>query len=461
MTIDHERYSLIINISYLLDRRQPMAARTASNWRTYVNRATQNTSIWTLFAPSFLGFWLLGLGMAWIAIVPLAFLFIARRSLSEYRRSSNDTLLLLAIILALSLAVSFIRGEAQLERILGAVFAIFAWLGVWSFSQLFQRASEKNQVQLTTGLLFVIIAQGLLTVIAVIFHSSPLSRLSLPATWFTDIQQVDVWATPALASEAWFGAPVIRSNGLMGASAWTGGFAAIALILIILNYPRLRQAGLRHAFLIASICFGLVSLCFSLSRLSYALALGVIAVGLLYRLGARLLPKYGPILISVLLGVGACLALFLIDVQSILAAQNSLRPGSSKARLSSYAEGFDTFMNSDFLTKAIGYGFKPLFADQDRGVGSESTYISLLVRGGLVGVLLFVAFLLGRIIKAARAGDWPALATLLATAAHAAAADLDVGTLTVLFCLMSFRRPIPRIESTASSTGDDLTMTGK
>lgn len=69
--------------------------------------------------------------------------------------------------------------------------------------------------------------------------------------------------------------------------------------------------------------------------------------------------------------------------------RDRVRYGSTQARISLYEKAYELWRESPL----VGIGVKPLDRSEF-AVGSHSTYVGLLLRTGVVGVLLFVAFML-------------------------------------------------------------------
>lgn len=85
--------------------------------------------------------------------------------------------------------------------------------------------------------------------------------------------------------------------------------------------------------------------------------------------------------------------------QAYVLEQDSLRPGSSTARVESYTEGFDDATSQSPFVLVAGSRVKPFLEELGRGMGSQSTYMKLLVRGGLIAVGMFLAYFAWRFRK--------------------------------------------------------------
>jgi hypothetical protein len=127
-------------------------------------------------------------------------------------------------------------------------------------------------------------------------------------------------------------------------------------------------------------------------------------------------------------------------LQTYATQQDQLRPGSSIARSESYLTGVAISLERGPIVFLAGSGVKPRKEGSAYGAGSESTYISLFVRGGAVAVAAFLTFLVLSLRRAIQEKDLTAVALVVGLAVHAAVEDLDVGTLTLLFGMVQVAR---------------------
>jgi hypothetical protein len=123
--------------------------------------------------------------------------------------------------------------------------------------------------------------------------------------------------------------------------------------------------------------------------------------------------------------------------QGFLEDQDSLRPGSSTTRFGSYLGGIQYATSQGPLVFLAGSGAKPPAADEMLAVGSESSWVGLLVRGGLVCVALLATFLVVRAVKAIRERDWVSLSLIFALTVRAVMEDIDLGTLTMVVAIVA------------------------
>lgn len=158
-------------------------------------------------------------------------------------------------------------------------------------------------------------------------------------------------------------------------------FNALAIFLV-LSIPFALYSGkkgelAKQAFMVS---LGIISILFTLSRtavLSFVVAICVVLVmnrkHLLF------------IALLIIFSIAFSFPLF----HSIFEWVNELRGGSSSLRFSLYSGSIDMVLRENPL---IGFGVLPLADWTPLAVGSHSTYLSLFVRAGVVGVFFFTLF---------------------------------------------------------------------
>ncbi|WP_160663977.1 hypothetical protein [Pseudarthrobacter sp. ATCC 49987] len=396
-------------------------------------------------AAGFIGLWLAGLGFAWWAVVPA--LMAARGSGVSLKASAESKLLVaLGIWLLAILGGSVFGGAVAMNRVPGAAYAAIVWIAAGIMFHVLRRLTPEQNSFFIRSLIFVGSAQGFLAFAAVMAHPSPLSKFALPSNPIIGGSSgVGLWSQANLAYVDYFGGGIVRSAGLMGTAAWSGGFACLILILLVVGRRKLIASGMSRFKWIVAATLNFSSLYFAYSRVSLAILIVVLVTCVTYRACSIL--AAGGLLATVTVFTGAVLIFALLPWQDYVLQQDALRPGSSDARFTSYLEGFDAASQSGPLVLIAGNGAKPFLEELGRGAGSESTYVSLLVRGGIIAVMLFVIFLLVRMRGAIKSKDWTAVLLLVALVIHAVVEDLDVGTLTLLLVLIEPVRTIlaPRI----------------
>lgn len=391
---------------------------------------------WFWVVPSFALFWAVGLGFAWwIVVPPLIWVNHCLRHRTIPVPAGTAILWSLGGWLLLSLAIGVTDGTTELAGASGAVYAVGVWISAGMLFAVMRNVSTAHLLQMLRGLVVLVAVQGAITTLAVLAWPSPLDTVRfLSDEPLGGFGSLGTWTRAHLAYPAYFGGFTVRSAGMMGAAAWTGGFVAIALLVMLVNRKNLLAAGMRPAFFWLAFALGGASLYFSYSRLSIALALAAGGYLVLRDVMRRLFSRTGSALVMITAVLGFAIVLAYLPWQDYLNEQDSLRPGSSLTRALSYSSAVDAIAQAGGGSVLMGLGDKPPLAGASFGVGSESTYFSLLVRGGLIAVALFVTFLAMRLREAARLRDFGTATIILVTAVHAIAADFDTGTLTLL-CL--------------------------
>ncbi|MEJ2887908.1 hypothetical protein [Actinomycetospora aeridis] len=414
---------------------------------------------------AFVPLWIAGLGFLWWPVV--AGLETARGVRPASRPVVVRLLRVLALVLTISLVANVLGGQVALGRAAGSALAILVWLSVavvitrWS--------GPGTRPSLVLGLGAIGALQGLLSGVAALLHPSPMSTLTTLAGQVAGSglgdSGVAAWLSHDLAYDDFFGPDeIVRSAGMMASAAWSGGFAGLAAVaLAACARPVVRLLGGRWWLGAALLALNLVSVYLSYTRLTWVLTvLGLVAVAAaaLARLvlGDR---AHLALLPALLLGAAIYVVAPPLDVQALLTDADELRPDSSMARALSYTLGIDMTTGGDVPTQLFGFGAKPTVASLPYGVGSESTYVSLLVRGGTIALLVFVAALGAAFWVCLRRADWVGGLLLVLLAAHAVVEDLDVGTLTPLVLVAVLAAPArPVAEASGRGTRDGRPRVG-
>lgn len=395
--------------------------------------------------------WALGLGFIWwvLAALRLGGRFTIRRRRSPLAPASLIPLFLGLVLLG-SLFANLLAGNVQFVRIPGALYAAIVWLCIFVVFESLNRGGLPIHRAVMTGLMWIATVQGGVTAVAILLHPSPLSSIQLPIARILGGENFRAapWGTANLAYDDYFGGAVIRSAGLMGYAAWAGGFACLMLLALV-GY---RASLIDRKFLWWSALTGsIVTLQASYSRVSVALLAIGLAAMLFAKLLKSLLGRYAvafwiPATAATLLTVAAT-----FPFRQFLSDQDALRPGSSDSRFASYLSGIDVAFGHGLFPALVGNGAKPALDEGGFGAGSESTYVSLLVRGGLLALLLFCLFLSREFISRVRSHDVVGAILVSTLAVHAAVEDLDLGTLTLLVALVSLAPRRSELRSPAAA----------
>ncbi|MGY1681909.1 O-antigen ligase family protein [Geodermatophilus sp. SYSU D01176] len=365
--------------------------------------------------------WLLGAGFLWWP-------WVLVRLLLRLRRDHRPPLLLSAVpvFLGLSLVLALPSGPAA-GRVLGAVLNLTIWIALALYVA--GRPGRAELEGVGRGLVDLALVQGVLTLLAWAAYPRfqdirlPLDHV-LPARLAED-PSISAFTTTHLAFLDYFGAPVVRSAGILGNPTWSGSLAALGILLLLVGVRYVPRGGAVGSVLTAGCVAVLVpSLVLAYSRntvLALVLALAAAAVvALRRRIGPALFGAVVCLALTVLV-----VALLLVPVGSLVSDLNGARAGSAETRGDIYAVTWERITAAP--TPFLGSGIKERAPGLVASLGSHSTYLGLVYRGGFLAAALFLAALAAAGLRAWRDRDGPVLALLVFTAVWSVAEDFDVG----------------------------------
>ena len=195
----------------------------------------------------------------------------------------------------------------------------------------------------------------------------------------------------------------------------------------------------------------------SYARASYAIAVTALGLYAVFAFASRF-GRRGIVWAAASLGGVGVLVLLFVPWIEFLSKQDDLRPGSSRIRLLSYQLALEHATSNGPFVFIAGAGAKPYVEQLGFGAGSESTLFSLVVRGGVIGITLFLAFIFARLVRAYGDRDWALMILVGAVAAHALVEDLDTGALTLVFLLLSMN-PSNHVADAGESSGENSVIT--
>ena len=378
--------------------------------------------------------WLLGAGFLWWPWVLL-------RLLLRSRAAARPPLLLSGVVffLAASLVLALPQGPSP-SRVLSAGLNLSIWLSVVLF--LAGRPSRDQLTAIGRGLIDIALVQGVLTILAWAAYPRfqslrlPLGHL-LPASLTAD-PSVAAFTSTNLAYSDYFAGFVVRSGGILGNPTWAGSLAATGILLLLVGTPYVARRGATGLLLtLGCVAVLMPSVVLAYSRntvLALALALSAAALLALRR-------RTSAVLFAALVSFGAAAlaaVLLLAPVVETVTSLNETRAGSAETRGEIYAETLERV--ADAPTVLLGSGIKEREPGLVASLGSHSTYLGLLYRGGAVALLLLVGALIAAGARAYRHRDGPALALVVFTAVWAVAEDLDVGHFVPLALALALAR---------------------
>ncbi|MGY1635474.1 O-antigen ligase family protein [Geodermatophilus sp. SYSU D00742] len=365
--------------------------------------------------------WLLGAGFLWWP-------WVLVRLLLRLRRDHRPPLLVsgIAVLLLLSLVLALPSGPSA-GRVLGALLNLAVWVTVALFVA--ARPGTAELAGIGRGLVDLALVQAVLTLLAWLAHPRfqdlrlPLDHV-LPAG-LTEDPSISAFTTTHLAFLDYFGQPVVRSAGILGNPTWSGALAALGILLLLVGVryvPRGGAAGV--ALTLGCVAVLVPSLVLAYSRntvLALLVALAAAAVVALRR-------RTGPAVFGALvcLAVAVLVAvLALVPVASLVSDLNATRAGSAETRGDIYATTWERITAAP--TPFLGSGVKERVPGLVASLGSHSTYLGLVYRGGFLAAALLLAALTAAGLRAWRDRDGTALALVVFTAVWSIAEDLDVG----------------------------------
>jgi len=341
-----------------------------------------NKSPFIIFCYPF--FWLMGLvPLFW----PILLWFLLQEAIfrGKFSRPSN-LIYILCIFLVCSLPVPFLMGEAvESTRTAGALANVLVWIVMALI------LGEKNSINnrgLTNSLLFVVAAQGSFTTSAIVFKTI---RDRLP------FQLFDIFGSSAarfneqnLFFQDWLGQVVFRSSGMSGNPTWAG---ALALGGIFLAAAVFRNKALGSKLLASLAIFGgVVNLYLSQSRAVWMGGLLALMFSYLHYL-YKSKPENSMLLSITTIGV--ILSVFVVNFQflaNLILAVDESRAGSRTARFDIYTSTLSKLSEIPF--PILGYGIKLQQEGLVANLGSHSTMLGALYKGGVVAFTILIAVFL-------------------------------------------------------------------
>ncbi len=403
--------------------RRPDIGAPHGTFRLATEYPHPNSRHWMYLPLSYLCFWVLGVGFIWWVVVPPVVYAATKPRMPKL----GVLPLLLSIVLLGSLTVNFIGGAARSDHVAGAAYSVLFWLATALLLAVISERAVSEQYWILRGLIIVGGVGGLIGLAGRVVGPRGLESVLLPVGHLlTDRYGFSAWTRLMLYEPTWFNGPAYRSAGLQAEAAWSGGFSLVILAICVLKYEWLRQNGMKKCVWLCLSALNGVAIVLSYSRLSIMMMIILVAAVL-----ARLIAKAGILLVW---QIGLALTLLVANFQSIthtLQYINEARAGSADARLLSYVGGLSALSDAPAASWIVGLGAKPFTTSMGYGAGSESTLVSLLVRGGILAVALFVTFGCASIVVAKRRARFDQSILLIIVLTHALIEDLDIGTLTI------------------------------
>jgi hypothetical protein len=328
--------------------------------------------------------WAVGLG---VVIWPALAVATSRLWVHSRLRTSSGAVLVLVLCLILSAGVGLAAGYGSLDRLVGFGGNLAVWLGLFGLlcaASAWDLAAHRRFLNavLVTG-----IAHSCVAVASVLLYPRP---FPLPLTGGIVDRlppAARAFMTNKIAVEDWLGRTVVRSNGMLGFPTWSGAMSALTVVLVLIAV----QHGLvRLRLAVPAVAVSLLATYYAFSR---AVEIALVAV-LLYAAARVVWRRYrtGPLVVLSLMSLAGVLAVLnLTRVASAVASVNGAREGSMDSRDAIYTETLSRI--SDLGVPVLGFGLKPRQEDLLASVASHSTYLGLLFKAGILGLVAFLVLL--------------------------------------------------------------------
>jgi O-antigen ligase len=374
--------------------------------------------------------WAIGIGgLYWVF---LGFAGIAY--LVSQRFIGRAAIPLVGVVVALlaSVPIGVLAFGLDFSRIASFFGNILVWLGLIALITAARRHDVVRPA--IRGVLVIGIAQGAVTLLAQLAYPT-----TLPVPLLQNLADrlptgLGAFAINALYTEDWLGELAFRSAGMMAQPTWAGATGALTVTLGI--YTVVTARGGWRLLGVLAIAMGAYSVDLSLSR-STEIAL---AVSLLVALVVSV-RRFSTTLFAVLGAIGvALLAIVLIgwggQVASIVVDINDQREGSLGSRSAIYARTFGFVQQ--LPVPLLGYGIKPKEDGLVASVATHSTYLGLLFRSGVLGLLALFVFFAIVLVLAVRASNGWAAAIAVFTIIWCTLEDFDPGHLVPLGIVIAY-----------------------
>ncbi len=376
--------------------------------------------------------WLLGAGFLWLPLALLRVVAVRRW------RLPNGLLVVGGVILPLgvSLVAAAALNGAPPSRVVAGLFLLVPWvlLGVASFTTW----TSRDQRALTRGLVDLALIQGALVGVAQLLHPRwsevvlPLGHL-LPDS-VAQTPPLDAWTVSHLAFSDFYGGVVVRSGGMFGNPTWAGAIAAgAALCLLCRPRDHVRRSPLTWPYAVAALAACLVTLRYTYSRNDVlGLVLGLLVAGVLA--GMLRLRRRDRLLLGTLAVVLAAVASVVLDVGFFFRQFNAPRAGSLDARQEIYVQTLQAIHRHPLL---LGSGIKEQGENLVASLGTHSTYLGLIYRGGWLAFWAFCLYLITLLVLACLRRSPLAAGLTTFTILWCTAEDLDAGHLVPVLLVLA------------------------
>ena len=373
-------------------------------------------------------FWMFSLVPIFWIIMLLVLVFQPKQ-----KNESSSIKYLIPVILfpIISIPVGILlEGNIPWSRILSSFGYSIVWMCIY---KIYQGVGNSPDPRLANSLIYVVIVQGMLTLGAV-FSSG--MRVTFPLKTLDFLGSTGYgFSGKFLFFADWLTSVVPRSAGISGNPTWAGAVALGGLVLAYAILGR-KLSGSRTLAMLA-IPFSMLNIYLSQSRSVWfgAALAGIVAGYFRYRGNNKLNVAFFTLAVTV-----CSFTYFLLKFNSIIQFFNEVdqsRVGSRYARMDIYLATLGKLQ--ELQIPILGYGFKPTSEGLAAAVGSHSSYLGLLFRGGVFCVLAYLLFLMSLLKKAITINASISIFAIVFVGIWSTLEDVDTGHFVLIIFLFMYK----------------------
>lgn len=335
--------------------------------------------------------WLLGFRIfIFHALVTLMFIKLLVIKIKKKEQLYLPKTLIIFVFFCLLYVLSLLSNfsQAEIQRIYSSLYNFSLWIiGFFLVIIVFEQLTFRLLEKILRYVYIVGFIAGVISVGSIFLWIIGLRNISFDPLFF-QILPVSVNFPLAndlikiiLSESDWIlNGPFPRSRAFFAYPNALGG-SMIIMIPYSLAYIKLKRSeGVKKSYI--PIGFMIFALIFTNSRIS------ILAILIAVCLVVFLKNKNKIIIIMLMLSI-----IFLVSpfIDNIIQSFLLVREGSSLSRLDNYRLSLKYSMQKPL----IGHGIKPLLKSMEFPLGSHSTYTSLLIKTGILGLFLFLSFQVG------------------------------------------------------------------
>ena len=373
-------------------------------------------------------FWMLSLvPIFWVIVL----LVLVVQPKIQNENSSSKLLIPIILLPIASIPIGiYLEGNIPWSRIVSSTGYAIVWICVY---KIYQGIGNGPDSKLVNSFLFLVSAQGMITLTAIF---SPAVRYSLPVNSLDFLGSTGYgFSGKYLYYTDWLDSTVSRSAGISGNPTWAGAVALGGLVLAFTVLAR-NTSGSRKLAKVA-IPLTLLNVYLSQSRsLWISLAIAAATSGyFIYRDKDKLTGFFITVILTIIS------ATFLIlkynSIIQVFIKVDQSRVGSRYARADIYSATIEKIQ--EIQIPVLGYGFKPTNELLVAAIGSHSTYLGLLFRGGVLCLLAYLLFVLSLSKSAISANSPISIFAIIFIGLWSILEDVDAGHFALILFLLIYR----------------------